>query len=448
MRRLTTYVCAGIVFLPAGVTIAAPIDVATTGSFNATYSTASQVSPKIPWSDLGFQANASVTQGALSGAVGGKTQYEITTPLSASQPFTPGVTQISLGYTPGWTGSMSTTGATGNLGIDLAYSFGPIHGSVPLLTDSMTTGVSGLDLAGALNGGTSLSHSSTTSGFGAGGGFGLKAQWGVCPLCTTVASVSFGYHVGTQVEQNLAVAPTVTYGDLVWFSNGTYATAPQTVSGSGGSVTNTFTKPDFAALNLPDTGGSFMMNILPYAALSLAVGNEAIVSIPASIGYSFDVFGVKGSGSAAGDLYSLSTGDSGFTATGLWYGSSAYSIGMTGSCVFDPLATRCQYGTTGDPDPVLITLLNWPSTFQFGDPGAPSGGGGSVGIPQLGPLFPGDTGCVPGKPCNAPCDPNNSQVCVEHVTITRTSVPEPGVEWLLAAGLLALGLSRRKVWNA
>jgi hypothetical protein len=419
--------------------------IATVGSFSASYGTVGQTSPTIPWSDLGFQATASVTQGTLSGTVGGSTQYQLTTVLGSHQAFTPGVTQVDLAYTPGWAGAMSTS-ATGSLGVNFAYNIGPISGSVPLLTDTMTTGVSGLDLSGGLNSGSSVATSAATPGLAIGGGLHASVQ-AFCPFCVTVASASLSYHVGSQVAQNLGVNPNVTYGDLVWYSNGPNMTSVVNIVGGGGSVANTFTAPSLAALGLPSSGGTFDMNILPYAALSLGIANEAIVSIPASVAYSYNVLGATGGGSAAGNLYALSTGVQGITAAGIWYAPDVYSVELEAACTQNPLAVQCGFDTIAALDPVLfqgsggvpidVPLSNDP-------PGPPSGGGGSSEFPNLGPLIPGDT-CAPGEVCNPPCPPNSAGVpqCITTVTITQVGVPEPGTFSLLAAALIGIAFAAR-----
>jgi hypothetical protein len=447
MRRFTLLTLVGLTLTLVGARAQSQTDtIATAGSFSASYGTVAQASPKIPWSDLGFQATASVTQGSLSGTVGGSTQYQLTTVLGSNQTFTPGVTQVDLGYTPGWTGSLSTS-ATGSLGVNLAYSIGPISGSVPLLTDTMTTGVSGLSLSGGMNSVSSVANSTSTPGLAIGGGLSASVQ-AFCPFCVTVASASLSYHVGSQVTQNLGVNPNVTYGDLVWYSNGSNATSVVNVVGGGGSVANTFTAPSLAALGLPSGGGTFDMNILPYAALSLGVANEAIVSIPASVGYSYNVLGATGGGSVSGNLYALSTGVQDVTAAGIWYAPDIYSVELQATCTTNAFAEFCGYDTIAALDPVLflgsggipvdVPLLNGP-------PGPPSGGGGSSDFPNLGPLVPGDTGCVPGTVCNPPCPPDSAGVpqCITTVTITQTSVPEPGTFSLLAAALIGMALTVR-----
>ena len=71
-----------------------------------------------------------------------------------------------------------------------------------------------------------------------------------------------------------------------------------------------------------------------------------------------------------------------------------------------------------------------------------TGGGPSSGFPLLGPLVPGDSGCVPGTVCEPPCDPATGQ-CITQVNLT-TGVPEPDALWLLAAGVLMIGFARRR----
>ncbi len=438
MRPLTLSLALGVALAPIAVCVAGPIPivVTTTGAFSATYATVSQTSPTIPWSDIGFQATASTTQGTLSGTVGGGTQYQLTSSISGGQTLAPGDT-IDLGYTPGWTGSM-TTQANGKLGINFAYNIGPFSGHVPVLTDSMNTGVSGLDLSSALNSGSPLSAGATTHGPGISATLGMNAL---------VASASVHFNVGSQVAQNLNVAPTVTYGDYVWYTNDVTAasTTPTPVNGGGGGVSNTFA-PDIGALGLTTGANSIDMNILPFAALSLGVGNESIVSIPASITYSYNVFGASGGGSiASGNLYSLSTGFAGLTASGAWYAPDAYSIELNANCNFNnPLTgAYCTYQTDGTT-PLDLSNFGIPSNVPLGStpPGPPSGGGSSSDFPNLGPLVPGDTPCVPGVACKAPCDPATGQECITQVNLTG-SVPEPGALWLLSSGVLLLGIARR-----
>jgi PEP-CTERM motif len=439
MRPFTLSLALGLSLAPLAVCVAspAPLIVTTDGAFNATYATVSQTSPIIPWSDIGFQTFASTTQGTLSSTVGGATQYQLTSSISGGQTLAPG-DAINLGYTPGWTGSM-TTQANGKLGINFAYNIGPFSGHVPVLTDNMNTGVSGLNLAGALNSGSPLSTDAITPGPGISATLGMNAL---------VASASIHFNVGSQVTQNLAVTPTVIYGDLIWYTNDTthVSTTPMTVLGGGGSLSNTFA-PDPFALGL-STGSTFDMNILPFAQLSLGIGNESIVSVPASITYNYDVFGSSGSGSiASGNLYALSSGLSDLTASGTWYAPNAYSIELDAtSCNFNSIGDICTYQTDGTTPLDLTTYgIGIASNVPLGStpPGPPSGGGGSSDYPNFGPLIPGDTPCVPGVVCQAPCDPTTGLDCIRQVNLTG-SVPEPETLWLLGGGLLVLGWARRR----
>lgn len=192
--------------------------VATNGSFNVNYGTASQASPRVPFTDLGFQATAAISQGTISGNLGGGTNYTLAPgAVTGNELFTLGTTNVSLGYTPGWAGLMSTN-ATGNLGINFGYHLGPFCGSTKLLSDTIDTGSAGLDFSAALNANGSGSTSTTANGLGIGGKFGVNVIAGLCPFCATIASASLSYSIGSSVTQNLGWASTSTYGDLVWYS--------------------------------------------------------------------------------------------------------------------------------------------------------------------------------------------------------------------------------------
>jgi hypothetical protein len=432
--------------LVASAALAQTDTVATNGSFAASYGTVGQASPRIPWSDLGFQATASVTQGTLAGSTGGSTQYQgpaVTSGESISYD-----QNLNIAYTPNWTGTVATTGATGNLGLNFGYSIGPFNGNVPILSDSMTTGTA-VNIAGALNTNTLALGSSTTPGLGIGGGLSASVQAGFCPFCVTVASASVSYHVGTQVMQNLAIAPTASYGDYVWYSSSYTTTSATQVVGAGGTVGNTFQPGNTSALLGGATSGTFFMNILPYTALSMGVANEANVSIPASISASWNVLGVGGSTSASGNLYALSTGAQSFGVTGDWYAPDVYTIEVSADCPSPVVG--CTFSAIGAPSLTLFPggIPGLPPGSPEGNtpPGPPTGGGGSSDFPSLGPLIPGDVPCVPGAVCAPPCptqDANGAPLCVTQITITQTGVPEPASLALAGIGLLGVWRLRRR----
>ena len=119
------YICAFAAIAFSAVSLfGSLITVDTTASATASYSTYSQTAGPFPWSDLGIDATASVSAGSLNVATGGSTSYALATTITGGETFTPGSTMLQLGYTPGWTGSLSGA-ANGDLNSKFVYNIGP-----------------------------------------------------------------------------------------------------------------------------------------------------------------------------------------------------------------------------------------------------------------------------------------------------------------------------------
>ena len=295
----------------ASCLLAGSISVDTSASGTATYGTYSETAGPFPWSDLGFTAGASISSGGLFVSTGGSTSYTLPNgTVTGSEIFTKGSTTLNLGYTPGWTGSFaSIPNANGNLNSSFVYNIGPISGSDNLFNVPLLAPPASGNLAPSLDAGVGVVPSlQSANGPGVGATLTLSAQ-AFCPFCVTVASASLGFNIGTRVDQAVTATPTVTYGDLVWYSRNQSLTASDTptfVSGSGGNVADTFTNPGF-------TSGTFYMNILPDVRLVMPVSSDSDVAVPASISASWDVFGDSGSQTwPLGDLFSLDTGNETF----------------------------------------------------------------------------------------------------------------------------------------
>ena len=275
----------------------------------------------------------------------------------------------------------------------------------------------------------------SASGPGVSATLTLSAQ-AFCPFCVTVASASLGFSIGTRVDQAVTATPTVTYGDLVWYSR-TQNYAPTDtftfVPGSGGTVADTFTNPGF-------TSGTFYMNILPDIRLNMPVSSDSDVAVPASISASWDIFGAGGSESwPLGDLFSLGTGAETFDFGPEFYGQFFYStpLEVTDPCF--PVASCPTYATPAtsfEPIPVSngIPPDVPPSIVVTGGGGTPGGYGNT----NLGPLFPGDPS---GSPICGPAGTPFAGECINQVTVS----PEPRGYILLGISLLLLagGMRRR-----
>lgn len=442
MKTWVAALACGVGLTSSATTVLAQTEsIATNASGSASYPTFTQSAGPFPWTDLGVTASASISPGTLNANVGGATAFNLPTgTVSNAETFIPGSTTLDLGYNANWTGSVSAS-ATGTLSSQLVYKIGPFSGAANLLHDTITNVSAGNDLSASLNSGSAGGSGSATNGASIGTGFTISAQ-AFCPFCVTVASASVGLKIGSQVQQTLGWSPTVTYGDLIWYSKSQTLSAGDTtsfVAGSAGTIMNTFMTPP-ASLGLKN-GDQFFMNFLPVVRLDLPISNSAAVTVPAGVSANWNVFGVTGSASWSGNLYSLGTGTQSYDFNPTWYAPDFYSVPLDFTEVCGLPGTPCSDGfvtPNGLPDPVQLALGGIPGN-SGPDPftGGPWPGlnGPGFGDTNLGPLIPGDTG---GQPV---CDPTGR--CVNNVVLEQ--VPEPGTFGLMLLGLIVAGpwLARR-----
>jgi PEP-CTERM motif-containing protein len=423
-------------------------NVGTSSSATASYGTTFQSAGPFPWSDLGITASASVTPGVLNVNTGGSTAFTLNSTVTGNETFIPGATVLNLGYTPSWTGDFNAAPpASGNFNSKFVYNIGPFSGSNTILNAPLSIPSVSAPLDSNLNFNTPAVASQAVNGPGASLGVGLQAQ--VCFIvCATVASASLNFNVGTQIQQTVSAQPNVTYGDLVWYSTTpTFSNLdkPFFVAGGGGTISNVFDgsaadMASLATLGALSNGETIYYNFLPAIQLAMPVGNDAAVSVPASITAMWNIFGFKGSQNfPLGNLYTLDTGVESFNYDANFYGGDFYSVPLdvTAFC-----GIACFLGFETPPSGSTVNLIagggipgNTPPSINI------TSGGGSVtgyGIPNMGPLFPNGA-CPPGV---APGGPD----CATQITTQFSGpTPEPGTLLLLGSALAALGAAKRKL---
>ncbi|HZT71716.1 MAG TPA: hypothetical protein VFC10_18445 [Terriglobia bacterium] len=113
-----------------------------------------------PFSNFGVQANGSLGGTNLNLTLGGSTSFTLPT-FTNGQVLVPTVSNLNIGYAPGWTRSLSTT-SNFSASASFVYNVGPFNGSDSLFNQNLTASATG-NLA---NGGmlTASSASATQSG--------------------------------------------------------------------------------------------------------------------------------------------------------------------------------------------------------------------------------------------------------------------------------------------
>jgi hypothetical protein len=462
MNKIPRSVLTGICLLVfAAAAHAQTVDVGTSASETAAYSSAGQSFGPWPWSVLGVTASASVSPGTLDVQTGGSTAFNLAPgAVTAGESFVPGSTVLDLGYNPGFKGSSisGAPAASSNLNANLVYNLGPFGSGTDNLLN-VTTPVVGLGTANinsSLDNGIGIASLSQTT-TGASGGLKLSAQAQVCfPFCVTVASVSAMFDVSAQTSQTVIATPTVTYGDLVWESKTqTYSASDSFtfVAGAGGTIANTFTAPTGLGLS---NGQTFYYNFLPVVEVNMPVDNTAEVGVPASITASYNVLGYGGSETwSLGDLYSYTTGG-GFDFNPTFDGSEFYSIPL----VYEN-NPNCLPGEVCSP---FYNVGPGGSTTTTGGGTVPSGsgpdgcGGVIIGCGLTVPDNPGTTGnppppMDPGPMFNNPTDPCEpagvallpGETCKQTFNQTPgVPTPEPEGIALLSIGLVGLAIMSRR----
>ena len=411
------------------------LDVNTSGTANATYDPFTANAGPFPASNFGVAVSASLGGNNVDLALGGDTSFLFPS-FTNGQVLLPLVSNVNVGYTPGWTGSLSSTS---NFSANATFqaNVGPFSASDNLFSQNLN----------AVANGNLASGGNLTGGSASGSANGSLFHY-TYTASALVASASASINVGANYQNSLNWNPTTQYGVYSWLSdtkNQGPTGTPLFTTGSGGALD--YTVQDFGSASL---GKQVYLNFEPGVNFGMAVTPSSTLSTPITGNLSAEAFGdtLVNYTFPIATPFNLPINYGEWDVNGEWNSGFAFSVpameesgqGSGGTCV-DPQANCLEFVVDGNVFTFANPLptsgpSNLTNGFDFG-----SWGSGVNGAPLL------PNACDPATGiCYASNDPNMPVgTATMSSSLTPVTTPEPGGWLLLAMSLGAIiFVGRRK----
>lgn len=384
-----------------------------------------------PFSNFGVQTSGSLGGTNLDLALGGSTTFTLPS-FSSGQVLVPTVTNVNVGYTPGWTGSLSST-SNFSASASFVYNIGPFSGSDNIFNQNLNANSTGNRASGGQLVGGNASGSQSGNAFN----FGYTAS-------AVVASASATVQVGANYQSGTTWNPNTEYGVYSWLTtapNQAPTSAPTFTATGSGPLTYTVQPLSFGAA----IGTQLYLNFAPGVNLDMTITPTATLSAPVSGDLNVSSFGntVVNYSFPIGDLFNLSVNYDSWDANVQWSSGYAYSVPVmlesgqvNGTCI-DPADNCKEYVVDGDPFTYLVSGLpsSGPTNLTGGLATGNWGPGMNGGL--VSPICNPSTGiCYQSNDPNIPFGPGTQSSSVTEVP--PTAAPEPGGLMLLAVGFGAL----------
>lgn len=411
------------------------MDVNTSGTANATYDPFTSNAGPYPFSNFGVAVSASLGGNNVDLALGGDTSFVLPT-FTLGQVLLPTISNVNVGYTPGWTGSLT---ATSNFSANATFqaNVGPFSASDNLFSQNLN----------AVANGNLASGGNLTGGSASGSDNGSLFHY-TYTASALVASASASINVGANYQNSLNWNPTTQYGMYSWLSTtpnqGPTGTALFT-TGSGGAVN--YTVQDFGNGSV---GTQVYLNFEPGVNFSMAVTPSSALSTPITGNLSAEAFG----DTLANYTFPIATPFNLPLNYGEWDVNGQWNSGFAFSVPVLEESGQGSGGTCLDPGANCLEFVVDGSISQFANPFPTSGPSNLTGGTDFGSWGPGVNGapllpdaCDPATgTCYASNDPNMPVgTATQSSTLTPVTAPEPGGWPLLAMSLGAIiFVGRRK----
>jgi hypothetical protein len=424
-------VLATALFSSAAIQAQTTINVNTSGTATATYDPFTANAGPFPNSNFGVAASASLGGTDIGLNLGGTTSFVLPA-FTSGQILLPNTSNVNVGYTPGFTGSLSST-SNFTANASFVYNVGPFGGSDSLFSQNLNpTATANLVSGGSLVGGNG---SQTANG---------NAFQYTYSASAFVASASATLTVGANYQNSVASAATTQYGVYSWLSTTPDAaptTAPEFTSVSSGAL-------NYTVQNFGETPGKQLyLNFEPGVAFVMAITPSSTLSTPITGNLSAEAFGdtLVNYTFPIATPFQLPVNYQEWDVSGDWNSGYAYSVPVMDENTSDIPGAVCL-----DPNQNCVQYVVDGNIFSFFNPLPTSGpsnltGGSDFGLwnPTVNGTPPLPDACDPSTGiCYASTDPNmpvgTGTVVSSVKPVGTVPTPEPGELPLLALGLAAI----------
>lgn len=403
------------------------VDVNTSGTADATYDPFTSNAGPFPASNFGVAVSASLGGNDVDLTLGGDTSFLFPT-FTNGEVLSPLVSNVPVGYTPGWTGSLTST-SNFSASATFQANVGPFSASDNLFSQNLNAVANGnLASGGNLTGG-SASGSANGSFFN----YTYTAS-------AFVASASASINVGANYQNSLNWNSTTQYGVYSWLSTtkgGGPTSTPLFTTGSGGALN--YTVEDFGNAQ---AGKQVYLNFEPGISFGMAVTPSSTLSTPITGNLSAEAFGdtLVNYTFPIATPFNLPINYGEWDVNGDWNSGYAFSIPVEEE-------DTDQTGTCLDPRSQCVIFVVDGSVFTFANSLTASGPSNLTGGTDFGTWGPGVNGASPLPDacdpttgiCYASTDPNMPVGTPTMMsTLTPVTAPEPGGWPLLAMSLATL----------
>jgi hypothetical protein len=427
---LTLALLAVALFHAASASAQTTLTVGTGGTATATYGGIPANAGPFPASNFGVAASANLGGTSVDLALGGGTNF-LFPAFSDGQVLLPNSSNVNVGYTPAWTGSLTST-SNFSLSATFVSNVGPFSSSDNLFSQNLNAVASGNLASGGTLAGSNASGTANGSFFN----YTYSAS-------AFVASASASINIGANYQNSLNWTPTTQYGVYSWLSttqNQGPSSTPAFTSVSSGGLN--YTVQDFGSFT---PGQQLYLNFEPGVTLGMTVTPSSTLSAPITGNLSAEAFGdtLINYTFPIATVFTLPVNYNEWDVNGQWNSSYAYSIPVieengqstAGGCL-DPMVNCVEYIVDGNPFSFLT------NSFPNSGPSSLTNGFASGSwnpILNGGAILP--PACDPASGVCYSSDDPNMPVGSATVTSSVTEViatPEPGTLPLFVAGLAGM----------